>query len=131
MILTMPKYHENLLRESPLSSFSMVNFLSSLETKKILKISNETFSRITRYQVFIFLQYQLHFLLHFFFSFMGNFFVNDPISPDLQITPVKSLLKISSTSSFWQRQPARGTGNFKHGFLSKPVILRNTSENQL
>ena len=49
MILTMTKYHENLLRDSPLSSLSIVRIFSSLETKMILKIPNETFSRITRY----------------------------------------------------------------------------------
>ena len=50
MILTMTKYHENLLRDSPLSLLSVVKFLSSLETKKVLKIPNETFLRITRYK---------------------------------------------------------------------------------
>ena len=50
MILTMPTYHEILLRDSRLSSLSIVNFFSSLETKKILKIPIETFLRITRYQ---------------------------------------------------------------------------------
>ena len=49
MILTMAKYHENLLRDSPLPLLSMVNFLSSFETKMILKIPTETFLRITRY----------------------------------------------------------------------------------
>ena len=43
MILTMAKYHENLLRDSSLSLLSIVNFFSSLETKMILKIPNETF----------------------------------------------------------------------------------------
>ena len=49
MILTITKYHKNLLRDSPLPSLSIVKFLSSLETKMILKIPNETFLRITRY----------------------------------------------------------------------------------
>ena len=49
MILTMTKYHENLLRVSPLSLLSMVKFLSSLETNMVLKIPNKTFLRITRY----------------------------------------------------------------------------------
>ena len=49
MILTMDKYHEDLLRDSPLSLLSIVKFFSSLGTKKFLKISNETFLRITRY----------------------------------------------------------------------------------
>ena len=50
MILTMTKYHENLLRDCPTSLLFTVKFLSSLETKKVLKIQNETFLRITRYQ---------------------------------------------------------------------------------
>merc|ERR1711989_89662 len=45
----MAKHHENLLRDSPLSLLSIVNFFSSLETKMILKIPNETFLKITRY----------------------------------------------------------------------------------
>ena len=49
MILTVTKYHENLLRDSPLSLLFTVKLLSSLETKMILKIPNETFLRITRY----------------------------------------------------------------------------------
>ena len=49
MILTMTKYHENLLRDSPLSLLFIVKILSSLETKVVLKIPNETFLRITRY----------------------------------------------------------------------------------
>ena len=32
------------------------------------------------YQVFINLQYHLHFFLHFVFSFMGKLFMDDPIS---------------------------------------------------
>ena len=49
VILTMTKYHENLLRDSPLSMLSILEFCSSLETKMILKIPNETFLKITRY----------------------------------------------------------------------------------
>jgi len=49
MILTMTKYHEYLLRDSPLPSLSIVIFFTSLETKMIQKILNETFLRITRY----------------------------------------------------------------------------------
>ena len=49
MILIMAKYHENLLKVSPLSLLFIVKFLSSLETKMVLKIPNETFLRITRY----------------------------------------------------------------------------------
>ena len=49
MILTMTKYHENLLRDSLLSLLFIVKFFSSLETKMVLKIPNETFLRITRY----------------------------------------------------------------------------------
>ena len=49
MILTMTKYHENLLRDSPLSLLSIVKFSFSLETNMILKIPNETFLKITRY----------------------------------------------------------------------------------
>ena len=49
MILTVTKCHENLLRVSPLSSLSIVKFFSSLETKKMLKIPNETFLRNTLY----------------------------------------------------------------------------------
>ena len=47
IILTMTKYHENLLRD--LSLLFIVNSLSFLETKMVLKIPNETFLRITRY----------------------------------------------------------------------------------
>ena len=49
LILTMTKYHGNLLKDSPLSLLSMVKIFSSLETKMILKIPNETFLRITLY----------------------------------------------------------------------------------
>ena len=49
MILTMTKYHENLLNDSPLSLFSTVNFFPPLKTDMILKRPNETFLRITRY----------------------------------------------------------------------------------
>ena len=49
MILTSTKYHGNLLRDSPLFLLSIVKLFSSLETKKVLKIANETFLRITRY----------------------------------------------------------------------------------
>ena len=48
----MTKYHENLLRDSTLSSHSMVKFISSLETKMILKIPNESFLRNTLYLLF-------------------------------------------------------------------------------
>ena len=51
MILTMVKYHKNLLRDGLLPSLSIVKFFSSLETKMILKIPDETFLRITRYQI--------------------------------------------------------------------------------
>ena len=51
MILTMTKYHENLLRDSPLSLLFIVKMFSSLETKMVLKTPNETFLRITRYQI--------------------------------------------------------------------------------
>ena len=47
MTLTMTKYHENLLRDSPLSLLSIVFFYSFLATKMMLKIQNETFKRIT------------------------------------------------------------------------------------
>ena len=50
MILTMTKYHENLLRDSPLSLLSIVKLFSSLEAKKVLKMPNITFLRITRYK---------------------------------------------------------------------------------
>ena len=49
MILTSTKYHGNLLRDSPLSLLSIVKFFSSFEPKKVLKVPNETFLRITRY----------------------------------------------------------------------------------
>ena len=49
MILTMTKYHENLLREGTLSLLSLVKLFSFLETKMIIKSPNETFLRITRY----------------------------------------------------------------------------------
>ena len=48
MIMTMTKYHENLLRDSPLPWLSMVKFFTSLEIKMFLKIPNKTFFRITR-----------------------------------------------------------------------------------
>ena len=51
MILTMTKYHENLLRDSPLSLLFIVKIFSSLETKMVLKIPNETFLRITQYLI--------------------------------------------------------------------------------
>ena len=50
MILTMAKYYEKSLRDSPLSLLSVVIFFSFLETKKVLKIPNKTFLKITRYQ---------------------------------------------------------------------------------
>ena len=46
----MPKYHENLLRDSALSLFSMVKSFSSVETKMILKMPNKTFLRIAQCQ---------------------------------------------------------------------------------
>ena len=81
MILTMAKYHENLLKDSTLFLLFMVQFFSPLETKIILKRPNETFLRITRYlyQIFIFLLDHLHFFLHFFVTFMKNPFKNHPI----------------------------------------------------
>ena len=51
MILTMTKYHENLLRNSALSLLSTVKIFSSLETEMILKLPNETFLGITRVTV--------------------------------------------------------------------------------
>ena len=45
----MAKYHENLLRDSTLSLLFIVKIFTSLETKMILKMSYETFLRITRY----------------------------------------------------------------------------------
>ena len=54
MILTMTKYPENWLRDSTLSFLSIVECFSPLEM--ILKIPNESFLRITRYNVF-FCQY--------------------------------------------------------------------------
>jgi len=45
----MAKYHENLLKDSTLALPFMVKFFSSLETMMILKMPNETFLRITRY----------------------------------------------------------------------------------
>ena len=49
MILSMTKYHENLLRDSNLSLLFVVKYFSSLETKMILKIPNETFLRTDQY----------------------------------------------------------------------------------
>ena len=43
MILTMTKYHGNLLRDGPMSLLFIVKFFSPLETKTVLKIPNETF----------------------------------------------------------------------------------------
>ena len=37
MILTMAKYHENLLRDDPLSLLAIVKIFSSSETQMILK----------------------------------------------------------------------------------------------
>ena len=54
MILTITKCHENLLRDSPSYLLSVVKFFSFLETKKVLKIPNETFLRITRYFFIVF-----------------------------------------------------------------------------
>ena len=53
MILTVAKFQENLLRDSTLSLLFRVKFFSSLETKMILKIQNETFLGITRYRYLI------------------------------------------------------------------------------
>ena len=49
MIVTMTKYHENMLKDSPLTLLSVVISFTFLETKKVLKIPNETFLKITRY----------------------------------------------------------------------------------
>ena len=49
MILTMTNYHEKLLGDSPLSLLCIVKFFSSLKTKMILKVTNKTLLRITRY----------------------------------------------------------------------------------
>jgi len=49
MILTMTIYHENLPRDSFLSLLFIVKFFSSLQTKMILKKTNENLLRITRY----------------------------------------------------------------------------------
>jgi len=46
MILTMTKYHENLLSNCPLSLLFIVKFFSSLESKMVLKIPNKPFLRI-------------------------------------------------------------------------------------
>ena len=75
------EYHGNLLRDSPLSLLSIVKLFSSLETKKVLKIPNETFLKITLYlyQIFVFLLDHLHFFLHFFFVLMKNLFKKHPI----------------------------------------------------
>ena len=51
IILTMAKYHENLLKDSTFSLLFPVKFFSSLKTKMRLKTPNETFSRNTRYMV--------------------------------------------------------------------------------
>ena len=51
MILTMTNYQKNLLRDNPLSLLFIVKFFSSLETKIVVKIPNETFLKITQYQV--------------------------------------------------------------------------------
>ena len=53
-ILTIAKYHKNLLRDSTLSVLFMVKLFSSLETRMILKTRNETFLRITRYIFIVF-----------------------------------------------------------------------------
>ena len=45
----MTKYHKDLLRDSPLSSLSIVKLFSSFETTMILKTTNITFLRITLY----------------------------------------------------------------------------------
>ena len=51
MFLTMAKYQENLLKDSTLSLLFIVKFYSSLKTKMMLKTPNETFLKITRYQL--------------------------------------------------------------------------------
>jgi len=50
MILTIAKYHENLLKDSLLSLLFIAKFFSPLETQKILKTPNRTFLKITRYK---------------------------------------------------------------------------------
>ena len=49
VILTIAKYHENLLKDSTLSLLFIVKFFSFLKTKMILKTPNETFLKITQY----------------------------------------------------------------------------------
>ena len=49
MILTLTKYHENLLNDSTLSLLFIVKFFSPLETLMKLKTPNETFLKITQY----------------------------------------------------------------------------------
>ena len=51
VVLTMTKFQENLLRDSPLSLLFTVKIFSILETKMVLKIPNETFIKITRNEV--------------------------------------------------------------------------------
>ena len=51
MILTIAKYDENLLKDSTLSLLFIVKFFSPLETLMILKTPNETFLRITWYNL--------------------------------------------------------------------------------
>ena len=45
----MSKYHENLLRDYTLSLHFIVKFFTSFEITMVLKMSNQTFLRITRY----------------------------------------------------------------------------------
>ena len=48
MIFTTTKFHENLLRVSALSLLFISKFFSSLETKTLVEIPNETFLRNTQ-----------------------------------------------------------------------------------
>merc|ERR1711989_126446 len=85
MILTMTKYHENLLSDSPLSLLFIAKFFSSLETKMVLKTLNKTFLRIT-----------LYFCLRYCCS---AFFLNTPYMTDGPFYRVASThLKMGATS---------------------------------
>ena len=86
LILTMTKYHKNLLSDSPLSLIFIVNFFSSLETKTVLKIPNRTFLRITLYITALISTNDLSFFSWFnasavFSNFSKNIFDSSALVP--------------------------------------------------
>ena len=72
---------ESLFRDSSLFFLSIVKLFSSLETKMILKIPNETFLRITRSRI------------HFFVTSLSPYFLFSPLyqSAHLEIDPSRMI----------------------------------------